>query len=72
MLGHVLEDGQQGTDPGSPSEAEKVPAIVRVLPPFGQDCHSASLQLSQTLPGLRGLVTPPHPQILLTFLRWFR
>lgn len=72
MLGHVLEDGQQVTDSGSPSEAEQVPAIVRVLPPLGQDCRSASLQLSQAPPGLRGLVTPPHPQILLTFPRWFR
>ena len=66
----MLEDGQQGTDSGRPSEAEKVPAILLCAVPLSQDGGSVLPQLSQACPdlGIYATPSPPHPADVFTLL----
>lgn len=62
IFGHGPEDGQQGTDSGSPPQVEKGPAIALCADTLGQNGPSQLPPLSQALPDLRSLVTPPLPR----------
>lgn len=65
----MLEDGQQGTDSGRPSEAEKVPAILLCAVPLSQDCGCvAPAQPGMPRSGVYVTPSPPHPADVFTLL----
>ena len=66
----MLEDGQQGTDSGRPSEAEKVPAILLCAVPLSQDCGSVWPRSARRAQ-IWGSMRHHHPLILLTFSHCF-